>query len=279
MHVLLQKFALKLDKYIKIGHYNKMKSRSLVLLYITLLTLYYISYYILFSLFCTKDSHADDQIRVAIVDTGLDLKDPRFEGHICKTGHKSYVQNETPDDVNGHGTSVASLIQEYAKDSNYCFLIYKYYRASDPGLVNLRHEVFAFQDAIANGADIVNFSGGGPEFDEQEFLVIKDNPQVIFIVAAGNDHLDLDNMENDYYPATYALRRERLKNIFAVKNIDKDGTLAVSSNYSKFIEANEIGVNVLTFLPNMKMGYRTGTSMSAAIHTGKAICKMSKHCK
>ena len=255
-----------------IGQDYKMKSRFLALLCI--LALYYLSYYALFSLFFTKESRSDDMIRVAVVDSGLDLKDPRFEGHICPTGSKNFVEGETLDGINGHGTHVTGLIQKYAKNSNYCFLIYKYYSDKLPGTVNLQNEVASFRDAVINKADIVNFSGGGAEFDEQEYLIIKDNPQIIFIVSAGNDHQDLDIRGNEYYPASYFLPNE-----IVVRGVDKYKRLVPSSNYSKRIKAQELGENVLSFLPDGKMGYMTGTSQAAAVHTGKAICKMSKRCK
>jgi hypothetical protein len=153
-------------------------------------------------------------------------------------------------------------------------LIYKYYSDKLPGTVNLQNEVASFRDAVINKADIVNFSGGGAEFDEQEYLIIKDNPQIIFIVSAGNDHQDLDIPGNEYYPASYFLPNE-----IVVKGVDKRKRLVLSSNYGKKVKEQELGENVLSFLPDGKMGYMTGTSQAAAAHTGKAICKMSKHCK
>lgn len=209
--------------------------------------------------------------RVAVIDTGLDLKDPRFLGHICPTGHKNFVENETLDDVNNHGTFVAGLIQEYAKDANYCLLIYKYYQESAPASVNLKHEIESIREAVANGADVVNFSGGGEGFNEEEALLIKYHPDITFVVAAGNEGKDLDIPGNEYYPASYFYLNE-----IVVSGIDRNGARVSSSNYSKNIEDKELGKNVYGFLPNNLNGHMTGTSFSTAIKTGKLINEISK---
>jgi BRCT domain type II-containing protein len=88
----------------------------------------------------------------------------------------------------------------------------------------------------------------------------------------------LDNPENEFYPASYRIKNG-LKNIVPVKNVDSEGRLEVNSNYAKEITAQEVGVHVLSYLPNMKTGYKTGTSMSCAIHTGKIIDTLSRTCQ
>src|SRR5271168_5346568 len=104
--------------------------------------------------------------KIAVVDTGLNINDPRFQGHLCKTGHKNFVANETLNDIVGHGTFVVGLIQQYAKNANYCMLIYKYYSESSSGQTNAKNELLSFKEAVKNGATVVNFSAGGPNFYE-----------------------------------------------------------------------------------------------------------------
>ena len=70
---------------------------------------------------------ACEQIKIAIIDTGLDLSDPRFAGHICNKGHRNFIlDNDNTEDNNGHGTHIAGLIRSNAGEGNYCFLIYKF---------------------------------------------------------------------------------------------------------------------------------------------------------
>ncbi len=214
--------------------------------------------------------HLPATIKVAVVDTGLDLSDPRFKNHICPTGHKNFVEGETLKDVNDHGTHVAGLIQGYAGNSNYCFLIYKYYTDSAPMLLNLSREILAFQEAVKNGASVINFSGGGPGFNEDEALFIKYHPEVTFVVAAGNEGKNLDIPGNEYYPASLFYG-----NMEVVGGIDRNNKRVLSSNYGKKVENKELGQYVYSYLPNGKIGPMTGTSMATAIHTGKLIKRMS----
>jgi subtilisin family serine protease len=215
-----------------------------------------------------------NQIRVAIVDTGLDISDSRFSGHICPTGHKNFIDNQTLNDINNHGTAVAGLIQQYAGDSNYCLLIYKYYDLSVPGKVNQRREILALQAAVDAGADIVNLSSGGPNFSEDESLIIRDNPNVTFVVAAGNDGQNIDLPGNEYYPASLFY-----KNMEVVEGIDRNGRITKSSNYSSKIKDKELGEGVLVMLPGNHTDYWSGTSMATAIFSGKLVDKLSKSCK
>lgn len=212
-------------------------------------------------------------LKVAVVDTGLDLTDPRLKDHLCSSGHKNFVKNQTLEDVNGHGTFVAGLIEQYAKNGNYCLLIYKYYDDSESGMGNLEREVLAFQEAIDNEADIINLSAGGSSFDELEYITIKNNPNVTFVISAGNDGENLDLPGNKYFPASYWLKNE-----VVVENINEDGTLAHTSNYSVKTNVKEVGENSLSYFPHDRAGYLSGTSMSAAIHTGKLIDIKSKSC-
>lgn len=208
-------------------------------------------------------------IKVGIIDTGLNLDDPRFSEHVCSSGHHHFVDKNINDE-HGHGTHIAGLIQQYAGYGNYCFLIYKFYSDSNTGAQNLIMEIEAMKAAIRNGADIINFSGGGPEFAEDEYLIIKNHPNVLFVVAAGNEHENLDNSKKGFYPASYWLKNE-----VVVQNIGKDGMVYPGSNWSKKA-VSEIGENAYSTLPNGEMGYLTGSSQATAIRTGKIVREMLK---
>jgi subtilisin family serine protease len=219
-----------------------------------------------------KSCKLNKPLRVAVIDTGLNLTDPRFKNHLCKSGHKDFTGTGL-NDTNGHGTFVTGLIEQYAKKSDYCLLIYKYYGDNSSPSVDLDNELLALQAAIDNKADIVNFSGGGEGFNEQESLLIKYNPDTTFVVAAGNNGLNLDLPNNEYYPASYFYVNE-----IVVESTDSQGQLSTFSNYSIKIDDKELGENVLSYLPNGKTGYESGTSFSCAIVTGKLVAKTKKQC-
>lgn len=237
----------------------------------------------LLSLCCYKADaiNCGKRLKIAVVDSGLDLTDPRFVDHLCETGHVNFVRNETIDDINGHGTFVTGLIQKYAGDANYCLMIYKYYSEHLNGGELMKAEVMAFNQAIKDGADIINLSGGGPSFNEDEYLAIKNHPKTIFIVAAGNNGKNIDDSRYKFYPASYFLKNE-----IVVGNINANGSRAASSNWSKKIRAKQVGVDVISSVPCYYEEdsiycnkYMTGTSMSAAIETGKFVDKVKKYCE
>ena len=203
-------------------------------------------------------------LKVAVVDSGLDVTDPRFSKHLCPTGNKDFT-GEGLTDINGHGTAMTGLIEKYAKDGDYCLVIYKYYSEAVPTSVNLAREVEALEYAGNNGVEIVNLSSDGPGFNEKEYLAIKTNPDVTFVVAAGNDGLNMDLPGDQTYPACYSLKNEKV-----IGNVDENGKRVSSSNYGKAVTAVEMGDHVIA--PAIHgYGVITGTSVSTAIYTGKLI--------
>jgi len=221
---------------------------------------------ILLTLFLVSQSYAGT-LRIGVVDSGLDLTDSRLNGHLCATGHKDFT-GEGLKDINGHGTEMTGLIEKYAGKGDYCLVIYKYYSDSDPGIVNSKHEAEALDVAVKDGIKIINLSSSGPDFEEKEYLIIRENPDVTFVVAAGNDYKNLDIPGEVAYPASY-----RLKNETVVGNVDGESNRVPSSNYSKKITVVEMGKDVYTTFIN-GYGYITGTSASCAVHTGKMIKEM-----
>lgn len=227
-------------------------------------------------------------LKIAVVDSGLDITDSRLKGHLCQSGHKDFTGNGLRDVVN-HGTFVTGLIEKYAGNGNYCLLIYKYYSASESGEKNLNNEIASFKEAIKNGAKIINFSAGGLEYSRDEFLIIKNNPSITFVIAAGNEGKNLDVRGNEYYPASYFLPNEIIVKSISVTNkkpdaymwsyIDKkslieETDLSSFTNWSSKITESEIGEDIYSTLPNGKYGYLSGTSFSTAIRTGKIVRKM-----
>lgn len=229
----------------------------------------------LFLLLSLNTCFASEMLRVAVIDTGLDLKDSRFSYLLCDEGNtsKSFVTDASIKDDHGHGTHIAGLIKSFAGDSQFCFIIIKYYSEANPGLLNLKNEITSIRWAIEQKVDIINISAGGPEISKTEENLIKRNPKITFIVAAGNDKEKLDCVKKAYYPACY-----NYLNLISVGCLDCE-----SSNFGLKIKAWEFGNNIYSTYPkNLQcnldtkecgMAYMTGTSQATAIHTGKLIYK------
>ncbi len=205
-------------------------------------------------------------LKIGVVDTGLDLKDPRFQKHLCKSGHKTFTGPEISDQL-AHGTHIAGLIQTFSGEGDYCFLIYKYYSTINTGAQNMKNEAAALKEAIAQGADIVNLSGGGPAFNEEEYLAVRSAPNVKFVFAAGNENQNSDL--TPYYPAALPF-----SNIIVVGAKDADGRKSSYSNYGSRVHEWESGQDVVSTLPNGKYGSMHGTSQATAIRTGKLVRAM-----
>jgi subtilisin family serine protease len=203
-------------------------------------------------------------LKIAILDTGLDLNDIRFKDVLCSEGHKNYT-SESISDVHGHGTHVTGLIKDYAGKENigkYCLVIYKIY-----GNHNGSKAARMVSGVIETGdMNIVNISGGGKQPSDDEYNFIKTHPNVMYITAAGNEGENL--ADYPYYPASY-----NAPNIITVGAVDDNHFKLEASNFGKLGMVWELGKDVVS---TGIMGYRmlSGTSMATAIYTGRYIKKL-----
>jgi thermitase len=215
-------------------------------------------------------SHSDIH-KIAIIDTGLDVQDARFKHLIC--GHRDFT-GEGIKDISGHGTHVAGLIKRHAAGSlNYCFLILKYYSANTDSFENINNFISALKEAVRQKASIVNFSGGGTQYVQEEYDIIKNTPWIKYVVAAGNEGLNIDIPKNRFYPASYDL-----PNIISVGNLEDRNTISNTSNYGFTVKVWEIGTNVISTVPCRETceSAMSGTSMATGIVTGKMIGGLNK---
>lgn len=231
------------------------------------------------------------QIKVAVIDTGIDTS-LLSKGPFCKEGHKDFTGTGIQD-THGHGTHVAGLIEQYAKNivldeiadsatlnsikKNFCIIVIKFYDPNDQ-VNSLKNSIRSIQWAIDQNVDIINYSGGGNESSPQEkSVVIKAlNKGIKFVAAAGNNRSNID--EKKYYPAMYDSRitivGNLVKSIVRLPSATKDENVAPTSNWGMSVNAWEMGTRVLSRLPNGTFGYMTGTSQACAIKTGKIVREM-----
>ncbi len=204
---------------------------------------------------------------------------------------KACVGGHIIEDRHGHGTHIAGLIG--AKGGNgigisgiaphVSLMILKYYDPYDTGDQNLKNTIRAIQYAVQNGADIINYSGGGqdPNPEEKKALSEADKKGILFVTAGGNEGGDLNQnqsfgKEESYYPTMY-----NLSNILAVSNSDQSDKHHSSSNRDSTpgdknaIDTTTGGVRLLSTLPHGGYGHLTGTSQSTAVVTGAAVLSMA----
>lgn len=217
-------------------------------------------------------------IRIAVVDTGMNLEDrwPEnsvglYQPKICPGLSKDFT-GTTLNDEHGHGTHIAGLIAKYAEGTNYCLIIYKYFLPDADGMVNLKHTIEAFNEAITQKVDVINYSGGGIIRSNEECIVIKKALDMGIKVnaAAGNEGVNINFFH--FYPA---MCDERVN---VIGGLTKSGQKMPMSNYSGGFGITvhpEQGQDQLSLLPGGQYGYMSGTSQATAIYTGKLVKRMA----
>ncbi len=220
-----------------------------------------------------------DIVKVAIVDTGFDMKSKWaawFETppKLCGTWNfvdkkmKDGKEVDNPDvmDNHGHGTHIAGLIAQYAGAAPHCLMIMKYYSKTGSDKDNLTNTIKSFRKAIEMDADIINYSGGGIAPSPEECAVIKEalDKDIIVVAAAGNEGVEIGARK--YWPVMCDPR------VIGVTAIDKAKIILPTSNFSKtkgIRMEEEFGKDIISTLPNDQYGYMTGTSQATAIMSGK----------
>ena len=254
-------------------------------------------------------SQGNKDTLVAVIDTGIDENHEDLKGNLWtnpgESGKdsrgKDKASNGVDDDQNGyiddvhgwnfvsnnnrltdnhgHGTHIAGIIGAQAGNGrgisgispNVSLMILKYFDPKVPNTDNLKNTVSAIRYAVKMGAHIINYSGGGVEYSQDEFEAVQlaEKKGVLFVAAAGNERSNSD--QNHYYPADYGL-----KNIVSVTAIDPTTEVLASSNFGVLtVDIAAPGQNILSCLPNNSYGLMTGTSQATAFVSGAAALIMS----
>lgn len=239
-------------------------------------------------------------IIVAVIDTGIDVNHEDIKNNLWKNpgeipgngidddkngfiddvyGWNFVSNNNKLDDNHGHGTHIACIIGAEAGNKKgiigiapeVSIMTLKYYDPKVSGSDNLKNTVKAIQYAVKMGANIINYSGGGTDFSQEEHDAVAEAEKkgVLFVAAAGNERSNSDKFH--YYPADYGL-----KNIISVTAIDPGTEVLPSSNYGvTTVDIAAPGQNIISCLPGNQYGTMTGTSQATAFVTGAAVIFMA----
>ena len=219
-------------------------------------------------------------IKVAVIDTGVDLSHPALVSNLAPSSEwRDYVDNDTvPNDdagVNlnsakayGHGTAVSGIILQIAPKVTILPL-----RVLDPkGKGNLENVVKAIDYAILNGVQIINLSLGSfkPSFSLTQEIAYAKTKGVYIIAAAGN------NGKNSDYPAKDSSQDQVSGFLFGIGSIDDKEALSSFSARGEGVYAFAPGEKVYTLYPSNRVTYATGTSFSTPLVTGAFALAMSE---
>ncbi len=228
-----------------------------------------------------KDIHGRDKRTNGFDDDGNGLKD---DVH----GWNFVSGNDDISDNHGHGTHIAGIIGAEKGNGkgvagvspNVSLMILKYYDPKAAGMNNLSNTVHAIRYAIKNGANIINYSGGGlePSGDEKAAIALARKKGILVVAAAGNERSNSDLKA--YYPADYDL-----DNIISVTAVNKGsalngagGDILPSSNFgTKSVDIAAPGNDILSTVPGGKYKRMTGTSQATAFVSGVAALIMANN--
>lgn len=200
-----------------------------------------------------------EEVTVAIVDSGIDLKHPELRSRLIE-GKNFINEGEPPVDTSGHGTHVAGLVGAVTNNKmgiasaaeKVKLMPVKVFEGKTTYMSTV---IQGIRYAADNGAEIINLSLGSYSNmqaleDAIDYAVDKG---ALVVGAAGNDdeHAVL-------YPATYS-------NVLAVGSVDSTTlTRSTFSNYGGTVDVSAPGTNIFS---TWMGGYETldGTSMSTAI--------------
>ncbi len=211
-------------------------------------------------------------VKVAVIDTGIDLTHPAFAGRLAPANEwKDFVDGDaTPQEVGttsdrgyGHGTGVAGIILQVAPKATILPL-----RVLDQsGSGDLDKVVLAIDWAIANGAQVINLSLGSAQNQtslatELEYAASK---KVYVVASAGND----GTLEGITFPAatTYWYGLEG-RFMFGIGSANSKDILSSFTNYGGGLFGIAPGESIFSAFPGNRAASFTGTSFAAPIYSG-----------
>jgi thermitase len=219
---------------------------------------------------------------VAVVDSGVDLAHPDLLARLLP-GYDWVDGDAVPQDEHGHGTHVAGTVAAAENGLGVVGV------APEADVIPLRvlgangsgwgsDVAAAFDWAGDRGVRVVNASLGSPGITSAERQAIRDHPETLYVVAAGNAGANVD--ATPHYPCAYTEA-----NVLCVGATDSDDEIASFSNYgATAVDLFAPGVLIASTYPTgfgsyLDDGYQlmNGTSMAAPHVAGAAALVVAHH--
>ena len=198
-------------------------------------------------------------VRVAIIDSGIDMGHPEFAGRVV--GAKSFVPGEGTEDTVGHGTLVAGEVGAALDNGEGIagvgisaeLLIAKV--VAPDGSISLEAEANAIRWAVDRGARVINLSLGGlrdprnPSRDqysalEQAAIEYARSNGAVVVAAAGNCDLPGE------CPYPYASYPAALSHVVGVGALNPTaGVPSFSNRDPRYVDIGAPGVQIVSTFP------------------------------
>jgi subtilisin family serine protease len=215
-------------------------------------------------------------VRVAVIDSGLDLAHPEFAGRVAD--HQSFVGGDVTDSE-GHGTFVAGIIAAALDNGQGIagiafpaqLLIAKVVRSD--GTISPIAEARAIRWAVERGAQVINLSLGGlrdprdrhrDTFSplERDAVAYAYSHGAVLVAAVGNGD------EAPKAPWDFASYPAALPHVIGVSALAPDGSIPPFSNRDQnFNDLAAPGVGIVSTLPRSLTATRP-----SCLEQGYSIC-------
>ncbi|PWV97892.1 RHS repeat-associated protein [Paenibacillus cellulosilyticus] len=206
-------------------------------------------------------------VKVAVFDTGVNTE----SSDLFVSGGASFVDNEsTYDDLNGHGTAVASVLAALRNGQGLVGVapnveLYAVKVMDQTGAGAYSQVIQGIDWAIDNHMDIINMSFTGTAYSQalKEAIDKAQQNGILVVAAAGNDQAFQAG-----YPAAY-------DTVISVGAVDSNNQIADFSNRGK-VDLVAPGVNVDVLSLEDQWIPESGTSFAASEVTGVAALLKEK---
>jgi subtilisin family serine protease len=211
-------------------------------------------------------TNTGDPIKVAVVDTGIDVKHPDLIDNL-KGGMSAVAYTTSYTDDNGHGTHVAGTIAAVNNTLGVVGVapaadLYAVKVLDRNGSGYVSDIVEGLQWAIANHMNVVNMSLGSSSYSASFDSAVQQSVAagIVVVAAAGNSGPG-DNTVG--YPAGFA-------NVIAVSATDSNNNIASFSSRGPQVDLAAPGVSIYSTYKRSSYGTLSGTSMASPHVAGTA---------
>ena len=209
-----------------------------------------------------QTERANEEIIVAVLDTGVDANHPSLRGRVLP-GWNTIRNNADARDDHGHGTHVAGIITDATLELNVQILPIKVLDRDGRG--SNSHLAQGVRWAVENGADVINLSLGSFRSNHVDEIVLWAVAMGVTVVAAaGNESVNAGMMS----PAGSV-------GALTVASVDANDNPSVfgrggGTNWGTAVNIAAPGSEINSTLPDGRFGADSGTSM-AAPHVSAAV--------
>ncbi|MGP4047228.1 type VII secretion-associated serine protease mycosin [Streptomyces sp. 2A115] len=231
-------------------------------------------------------------VRVAVIDTGVDTKNPQLTGAVDASSGANYLpekdakgepidrgKDDGTTDTVGHGTRVAGIIAARpAGKTGFVGLapeatIIPVKQNDSEGHGTAETLAAAIRHAIQAKADVINISQDTanavePDPALKQAVDAALNAEIVVVASAGND--GLGGTVKQTYPASY-------EGVLAVAASDRNNERAAFSQAGEFVGVAAPGVDMISTVPKGGHCSDNGTSFSAPYVAGVAALIKAKH--